>query len=1421
MVMFYFFSVNGKIACTQPRKIAAVSLAAHVASELASNVGNVIGYEIGMKMKKTGVTQVLFMTDHVLLTECLKDRMLTKYSCIIVDEAHERSIHTDLLLGMLKESITKRPDLRVIITSATIDPEIFMTFFGGYTKCPVLKVSGKTFPVDVFWDETDYIDSPFPDEYEEKAVKKAIEIHSTAKIEDGDILVFVTAAAEVDRCIEKLKKHVNEKEIQCLPLHGQLRTEEQQMVFEKTPEGKRKIVFATNCAETSITIPGIKFVVDTGVVKEMKYDPKRNLNSLSVSTVSQSSANQRKGRAGRTSCGKCYRLYTEGDYKRMEKNALPEILRVQVSQALLKLMEYGVNPLHFDYVQSPSAESMQSSIIELDHLGAIHDFSLTETGKLIAKLPVEPKLGILIKKGIEMDIAMEAVVVASSCNQTGIFFRVGTHDEKKVSDVKKTRFCHQSGDLLTLLNVYRDWDETPEKDKGKWCERNHINGKVIKEVREIINETLSTLHKEANLKIQRNFKSPEEADRLVQSLLFECMTSNLGYYLGHEAAGYLIIKSMQIVQIHPSSAIMSLGYQPKWIVFNRTLKTSADFITGVTSLSEEIIYEALETGKISYDLKFLETQKISLAQHILVGKHIYWQFVGPMHKNRQEIEDKIRKECEGSLVIVETNKKQGKISLFCLPEFKDKATATMQSILQPMPRTLLTESKEMYIGDERSGICLILSKGGVARDILMPNEFRSIEIWQKDYTKGSVVTEESARKLFEFYGPVECITRATKRKYYQELLWGNVTYVDQADAFSALEDINKADDIEIIGHPIDFHQNVINRRESFKMKLTWFRRLSRGHCFVTVNEKDDIPLLLNSIPRIKGVSLEVSPAKETSDLYIAGLTPEITEDEVNGALLEVLDKSVNDNLNRFKIIIPRTNSIFREGELEEKKEQILRMVTLYANTDDFEVQLKRYSKRTVICTAYVTFYDPNVCNETAKNIENGNRKIDGRKVYATLECNSTVYISNNLFQTVKEAIDHLIVRYRERNSTTTFEIVYMKSGKVALTIKAQKFRKLAKTKTRVDEIVGGKELKCEEDSKLRVLFRKDGKEYIKEVEKETKTCITIDERLMTLNIQGLAENRSRAVDLIINYSTDQQTSLEKDIRLKGDENPPGLMKALLAKYGADFKAFKEETGITGVYLEPRSHEITITGKKEATEKALEYINTIRESLRVSVEENVLESDLPDCPICLYPIEESDFYRLEYCGHAYCQICLASQIQNAIIYKQFPITCAAENKPLVVRDFNYQLKVGNITKKALADASLVCLVRDKSKPYRFCITTDCEIVYRASRNGNMFICPMCHVKICTSCHTQYHEGLSCLMYKNAGGKTKYEEDEWLRRDPLNRKRCPKCRCGIEKNGGCNKIFCSMCKSHICWKCMKYYSIADACYRHLKKKHGSFY
>ena len=441
------FAEKGLIVCTQPRKVAATSLASHVAREMGSTVGKVVGCRVGGNVQTSKeMTGIVYVTDHILLNECLKDPELSKYSCIIIDEAHERSLYSDLLLGMIKKSLIQRPELRVVITSATIDPALFVAYFD---QCPVLKVSGRMFPVDVIWKDGP---SSNVENYLQEAVKTAREIHN--KEDPGDILVFLTSPAETERACEMLTKVERDANLVCLPLHGKLRQEEQKKVFEEDGD-KRKVVFATNCAETSITIPGIKYVVDTGMVKEMKFEPKRNKSSLEVTTINKSSAEQRKGRAGRTQAGKCFRLYSKEVYEAMEDQSKPEILRVHLGQVVLKLMELGIEDVRdFDFVESPSFDSITLALELLNSLGAITNGKLTQLGGKIARVPVEPRLAKVIFEGIEKGVGADALALAAIATAGGsVFFRMGSEEEKQAADSRKVCFCLNGGDLLTLLEV--------------------------------------------------------------------------------------------------------------------------------------------------------------------------------------------------------------------------------------------------------------------------------------------------------------------------------------------------------------------------------------------------------------------------------------------------------------------------------------------------------------------------------------------------------------------------------------------------------------------------------------------------------------------------------------------------------------------------------------------------------------------------------------------------------------------------------------------------------------------------------------------------------------------------------------------------------------------------------------------------------
>ena len=762
------------------------------------------------------------MTDHVLLNECLRNSNLPDFSCLIIDEAHERSIFTDLLLGMIKSCLQHRPDLKIIITSATIDPGVFVSYFGGPDICPVLKVSGRTFPVTVFYTEEND-KQPFPEKYEDKALKKAIEIHLEFPIADGDILVFLTSPQEIEKICENFKKTVSGKDYKCLQLHGKLQQDDLKCIFEPLPPGSRKIVFATNSAETSITIPGIKFVVDTGLAKEMRYDAKRNMNSLSIYPISRSSAEQRKGRAGRMAPGTCYRLYTEGDFTEMESNTKPEILRVHLGQALLKLLELGVNPLAFDFVESPPRSSLETAMGSLQEIDTVKDGAITELGRWVAKLPLGPRLGVLVKSGIDKGVPIEAMIIAGSCCSGGMFFRMGTKKEKKAADVQKTKFCHPGGDMITMLNVFRNWHNINEKDKGKWCKQNSINGKALKGKRETIKDVLTILKREMKEEIKFELKQEDNIDNLLQGLVIKCMKNNVCCFLGHEQAGYITAKQLQHVQIHPSSSMKSLGQTPRLIVYWQLLQTSRTFITNLTPVDEELRKTKKSETEFSLDISEEEIQRqcVSLTGKFPVGNIVFRKFVGPMHKNRRQKEEQIRALCENTIVIIEANREVGEIQLFCNQKYSSFANADLQKEIKSLTESLRQKTVEVHLGKNESGVRAILGEGGVVKDILMPYQYRTVKI----KLDGNVdLTEEDVQSSLSLFGDLEEVFRYRTKGQNFNAFWGKATFSKQDEANKAAQTFKEKERGIISLVPENFESNQM-KGTTFTLKLTWIRDL--------------------------------------------------------------------------------------------------------------------------------------------------------------------------------------------------------------------------------------------------------------------------------------------------------------------------------------------------------------------------------------------------------------------------------------------------------------------------------------------------------------------------------------------------------------------------------------------------------------------
>lgn len=573
------YAEKGVIGCTQPRRVAAISVAKRVAEEYGCRVGEDVGYSIRFEDCTGPQTVIKYMTDGMLMREYLMDNTLSRYSVLMIDEAHERTRNTDILFALLKILVKKRPDFKLIVTSATLDADKFSKYF---YECPIFTIPGRTFPVEVL-----YAKAPESD-YMEAALITVMQIHLSEPA--GDILLFLTGQEEIETACEVLferMKALGSKvpELILLPAYGQLPSEMQSRIFEPAPPGTRKCVIATNIAEASLTIDGIYYVVDPGFHKQNVYNAKLGMDSLVVVPISQDSARQRAGRAGRTGPGKCYRLYTEMAYKEeMLPTTIPELQRINLSPVVLQLKAMGVNNLlEFDFLDPPPAQTLIAAMEKLYALGALDDEGLmTRFGRKMAEFPLEPVLAKTLLTSVELGCAEEVVTVVSMLSVDSPFYR--PREKQAQADQKRARFLQPEGDHLTLLAVYEAWKNS--KYSNPWCYENFIQARSVRKAQDVRKQLLGIMDR-----YRMDISScGRDYDKIRKSI-----TS--GFFM-HAAKrdpqeGYKTLVEGQPVYIHPSSALFNKN--PEWLIYDELVLTTKEYMRNTMTIDPKWLVEFAPT----------------------------------------------------------------------------------------------------------------------------------------------------------------------------------------------------------------------------------------------------------------------------------------------------------------------------------------------------------------------------------------------------------------------------------------------------------------------------------------------------------------------------------------------------------------------------------------------------------------------------------------------------------------------------------------------------------------------------------------------------------------------------------------------------------------------------------------------------------
>ncbi|CAD7966379.1 unnamed protein product [Amoebophrya sp. A120] len=617
-----------KIAVTQPRRVAAMSVATRVAEEMDVELGEECGYLIRFEDKTSDKTVVKYMTDGMLLRECMTDPLLSNYSVICLDEAHERTLSTDILFGLLKRVLRERRDLKVVVMSATLEAEKFQKYFSANMAdeeenqapsenksasdentphVPLLTVSGRMFPVELHYTQG------FTRNYVEASVDKVVKCIEEEKAERGkeslenggertdeplgDVLVFLTGEDEIENCCRMLEEQLPEDEVVVLPLYSSLPPNQQRKVFQDfAKQGLRKIVVATNVAETSITIDGVVYVVDCGLVKMKVYNPRTHVESLLVQPISQAAAKQRAGRAGRTRPGKCYRLYTETAFKEsLEESSVPEILRTNLSSALLTLLNLGVEDVvHFDWMDPPSPECMMRALDLLLQLNAVNDeCELTATGKILAEFPLDPQLGKCLIASAKHGVLKQMSAVIALLSGAPCHLRPRMY--AKQADRAHKAFQSTCGDHGTLLKIFEEFEANQKTDKN-WCYDNYLKDRSLISAQSVQRQLLRLCEK------MQVSNSQEITEGNVKIALRRALIAGFFLQTAHiSGKHYVTVKDKQIVEIHPGS---QLEHKPEWILYHELVLTDKNYLRNCTALRPQWLVEEAPMffpGKVAND----------------------------------------------------------------------------------------------------------------------------------------------------------------------------------------------------------------------------------------------------------------------------------------------------------------------------------------------------------------------------------------------------------------------------------------------------------------------------------------------------------------------------------------------------------------------------------------------------------------------------------------------------------------------------------------------------------------------------------------------------------------------------------------------------------------------------------------------------
>ncbi|KMZ74084.1 putative ATP-dependent RNA helicase [Zostera marina] len=1436
---------DGCVVCTQPRKIASISLAQRVKEETygcyeENSVSSYSTYSSSQKFN----SKIIFMTDYCLLQHSVDDEIFNTISCIVVDEAHERSLNTDLLLALIRRKILQRKDLRLIIMSATADAEKISEYFFG---CQTIHVTGRNFPVEIKYIPDISSEVPWINHtkhipmnaasYVSDVVKMVSVIHKTK--ENGAILAFFTSQAEVEWACDNF----HNPEAMVLPLYGKLSHADQRRIFQNYA-GKRKIIFSTNIAETSLTIPGVKFVVDSGMVKESRFEPSNGMNVLRVCRVSKSSAQQRAGRAGRNEAGKCYRLYSESDFELMISYQEPEILKVHMGISVLKILSLGIKNLNdFELIDTPGLKSIDVAIQNLVRLGAISCkagvLELTVTGRRMVKLGIEPRLGKIILECQRHNLIKEGIVLAAvMANSSSIFCRVGSNEDKLKADCLRIPFCHPDGDLFTLLSVYKEWDRE-ENNRNQWCWQNSVNAKSLRRCKETVKDIECCLRHELNIIVPSFWKwSPDEHNlsKLLKNAILSSLAENVAIYSGFDRLGYKILQTGEHVKPHPSSSLHIYAQKPSWVVFGDILSTTSEYLVCVTAITRDDLPRLQPPP--SYDISKMEDQIMQTTIIDGIGTHLLKRLCGKGNQNLLLIVSRVRDLCKDDRADITINFDKGEIYLYTSSKDADISSSLINDAVNDEMKWLQNECAEKYLfrGSSRSNAfpsVALLGAGAEIKYLELEKKFLTVEITHPHTEKIDdkellLLIDQTVSRVSGF-----CKHTCIGLNDTCSNIWGKITFLSPE---ASEEAVRKLNGIEFYGALLGVSpatsfdgDNKLFPFQAVRVKLSWPRRCSKGIAFIRCI-LEDIDLIFEDLYNnllIGGVCVtcEISTKAGGDCIVVKGFDKDISEQEISKSVR----KATNRNIIGLWLV--RGNAVDNLS-LHAYEEAILREITPFMFSRqkpsvNCRVEVFNPNPKDIMMKAVITF-DGSYHFEAAKALDHlQGRVLSGFENWQMIECHhlfqSSVYCPRYIYLVIKNDLERVLEKLGSIKGGY-YKKEILENGSHRIKLFANATRTMVYMRKPLDVLVKGNIVShCSLTFTVRdMLLSRDGFLLIKSVERETGTCIIYDRHSKLLKVFGSQTNVNLSEKKLVQSLLTLHESKQLDIHLRGRHLPPNLMKEIVIRFGPDLNALKERVDGVDLVLNTRDHRICIKGTKEMKQKVDEIVSDVVKYLVNGECQQPLEkpSEETSCGICLCELEEP--YKLEACKHRFCHSCLLEQCESAIrSHDGFPLCCAHEGckTPIFIVDLRTLLPANKF--EELFRASLSFFVTSNSGNYRFCPSPDCPMVYKVTTEPDIlesvpFLCEACLVETCSKCHLEYHPFITCELYKEYKEEPDLSLIDWMKGKEEHVKKCPSCNFTIEKIDGCNHISCK-CGKHICWVCLESFGLSEECYDHLRSIH----